>query len=227
MGWEVPSVLEAMVLVNERHPDLPELLLQWDTLVQINHSYLLSLVAVVSLQFLEAPLSSSSFIILRTLSTYQFFSLGCFGNKWVARLPFKLPQWVNLDTLPPCPWPSRQDAALQYITPIENKCAMVNVMVSCDASTVKTNGRRCSSHNRSEGHTQSMGADIPHSNYYNTLFIEGLFVGTYYESLQFIRQCFTEIPLWTQTKYWTYNTHFWLMGFINISQQVLYSSLEL
>lgn len=51
-------------------------------------------------------------------------------------------------------------------------------MVSSNASTVKTNDRKCS-----HGYGgQNLLVRIFHGDYYNTLFMEGLFMGTYYES---------------------------------------------
>lgn len=78
------------------------------------------------------------------------------------------------------PWLLDQDTASQYITVTENKCAAVNIMVSSNASTVKTNDRRCGSHHRYGG--RNLLAWLFHDDYYNTLFMEGLFMGTYYES---------------------------------------------
>lgn len=43
-----------------------------------------------------------------------------------------------------------------------------------------------------ERRSKSLRADTPHGDYYNTLFIEGLFMGTYYESRQFMTRCSME-----------------------------------
>lgn len=107
---------------------------------------------IICLQVHETNFWISSFL-WKYLNAINFAHKGVLETSELHVYPFSW-HWVNLDTpFPSALWPSpsQKNAASQSIILTGNKCAAVNIMVSPNASTVKTNDRKCSSPNRHWG----------------------------------------------------------------------------
>lgn len=94
-------------------------------------------------QFHESPLQSSSFIILKMKSSKisSFLARACYNGVSDGEAP----RSVRSRALA---FPAGRRLTI-YHTDREQMC-VVNIMVSSNASTVQTNGSKCSSHNREE-----------------------------------------------------------------------------